>query len=409
MSKIQKITAYKVINSRGDWTLRTRVELADGSVGIQTIPDGASKGENEAVYIPIDAALDVVNRKLNKLLKGQDPFDQAKIDGLMKTLDNTEYKSNLGGNSIISVSLAVSKAAAASKKLELYEYIAELYGTKLKKDSIHFPTPLFNILNGGKHAHNGLSFQEFMMIPSKKFTFPKACEIGVDVYHILKKSLSEQGFDVDVGDEGGFAPTGFTADKALTFIRNAVNSKYKSGDDVFFGMDVAAGSFYDNNRYNISEENLNLDGTVLSSYYEKLLNKFEIIYIEDPFYEKDYASWRAFNAKFSNRFMVTGDDLVVTNPTILRNAIAEKYCNAVIVKFNQVGTLSETLEFIKLAREAGMAIIVSHRSGETAEDTFIADLALGVGADFIKSGAPARGERVVKYNRLLELYNQLNS
>jgi enolase len=406
--KIKNITCHKVVNSRGDWTLRTKVQLSDGSEGIQTIPDGASKGENEAICLPVEKAVTVVSTALNDALEGEDPFDQEAIDEMMLKMDGTHNKSHLGGNSILSVSLAVANAAAASKKIPLYEYLHELYhGVSFKKNHIHFPTPIFNILNGGKHAHNGLSFQEFMVIPAKGTPFDRSMELGVNVYKDLKASLIENEMDTAVGDEGGFAPDGLTVDKSLSFIRNAINKRYKIGEDAFLGMDVAAESFHENGRYNIKEEELMLTSEELSEYYAKLLKKYELIYVEDGFYENDHDGWHAFFKKHSKHLMVVADDLVVTNYRILKKAIEKDLANAVIVKPNQVGTLSETFKFVKEARKAGMEVIVSHRSGETGEDTFIADLSLAVQADFIKSGAPVRGERVVKYNRLLDIFEEL--
>ncbi|KKS22646.1 MAG: Enolase [candidate division WWE3 bacterium GW2011_GWA1_41_8] len=405
MSKISDIQCYKVLNSRGEWTLRTQVTLNDGSVGVETIPEGASKGEHEALYLPVEKAVENVSGTINDLLRGVNPEDQEKIDKAMLDLDATENKSNLGGNSLISVSLAVAKAAAVHKNLPLYKYLAKIYG---QKDPIKFPTPVFNVLNGGKHAHNGLSFQEFMVIPSKSVVYDKALEMGVNVYHKLKKNLSDSGLDVDVGDEGGFAPNGLNPKKALDFIKRSTGELYKTGEEVFFGMDVAAESFWENSDYHIKEEQLHLSSKQLTTYYRDLMKDYELIYIEDPFYENDEDGWKAFNSEFKNRLMVVADDLAVTNPVKLRSVISSDLANAVIVKPNQVGTLSETLAFIKEARSAGMSVIISHRSGDTAEDTFIADLAVGVNADFIKSGAPARGERVAKYNRLLEIFHEQN-
>lgn len=408
MPKIKEINSHRIVNSRGDWTIETHVILDDGSVGIQTVPDGASKGEREAHYLSVEKSLDIVSTVLNDLLKGEDPWDQENIDNLMIKMDGTSNKRHLGGNSILSVSLASAKAAAVSQGLELYEHLANLYGNKgIGKKRVKFPTPLFNILNGGKHAHNNLSFQEFMLIPAVNIPFDKAYEMGVNAYHLLKKSLEKGGYDVDVGDEGGFAPSGFTAEKAFEFIRNAVKDHYKVGTEVFFGADVAAESFFTHNKYLLPEEELKLSREELCDYHSKLLDKFEIIYYEDPFYENDKAGWEMFYEKMNKKLLITGDDLVATNPKILKHVVQQKLCNAVIVKPNQVGTLTETLDFIRIAQENRLSVIVSHRSGDTAEDTFIADLAIAVGADFIKSGAPARGERVAKYNRLLEIFNEL--
>lgn len=405
MCKIQSIKAHKILNSRGDWTIRTQVTLDDGSIGVQTVPDGASKGENEAMYIPTDKAVEVVSTVLNDALVEENPFAQTALDEVLIQMDGTSNKSHLGGNSIISVSLALAKAAAVSQKLELYQYLSKIYsGKSLTRSELKFPTPVFNIINGGKHAQNNLSFQEFMVIPAKGMQFDKSMEIGVSTYHKLKELLYNGGFVTGVGDEGGFAPAGLTVHAALEKIREAADKIATPGKDVFFGMDVAAESFFKSTLYTIREENLEFDHKGLSDYYAKLLKDFELIYIEDPFYERDIHGWADFYKSHKDKLMLVADDLVVTNPRFLKKAITGELANSVIVKPNQVGTLSETFEFIKMAQAAHMNIVVSHRSGETGEDTFIADLALAVGADFIKSGAPVRGERVVKYNRLLDVF-----
>lgn len=403
MPKITDITCQKIVNSRGDWTIETKVFLEDGSEGTQAVPEGASKGEREAVCLGPDEAAKAVEGEIRQNLLGADSFEQERIDKRLVDLDGTDNKRNLGANSILSVSLAVSKAAAKTKLMELHEYLGNLYGFSLANRD--FPVPLFNILNGGRHAQNNLSFQEFMVIPARNLPFDKAYEMGVEIYQLLEEKLREDGFDVAVGDEGGFAPNGFSVNHALEYLRAAAEKKYEVGKDAFFGIDAAANSFREKDKYVIKEEKLNLSRETLTVYYADLLGRFELIYLEDPFYEKDTKGWSDFYNQFSKRLLIVGDDLTVTNPVILKDVVDQRLVNAVIVKPNQVGTLTETLEFIKKAREADMAIIISHRSGDTAEDTFIADLAVAVGADFIKSGAPARGERVAKYNRLLEIFN----
>ncbi len=405
MSTIKDIKAYKIVNSRGNWTISTRVTLDDGSFGVQSVPEGASKGENEAISVSADQAASNVNSQIKNVLVGKDPFDQADVDDTLISLDGTNNKSNLGCNAILSVSLAVARAAASSREQELYEYLKALYGNDAE---LKFPTPVFNILNGGKHAQNGLSFQEFMLIPAKTMPYDKAVQAGMDVYHQLKSDLKENGFNTGVGDEGGFAPSGFTVERALSFITNAANEHYQVGDNVFLGMDVAAESFYKDGKYEISEESKVLSSEELANFYVQLVKQFAIMYLEDGFYENDKLGWKALTEAFTDKLLIVGDDLVVTNPSLLDSAIEENLANAVIVKPNQIGTLSETLEFVRKAQDNNMAVVVSHRSGETAEDTFIADLALAVGADFIKTGAPARGERVVKYNRLLEVFYSVN-
>lgn len=405
MAKIEGITCRKILNSRGEWTIETKVFLDDGSVGVQPIPKGASEGENEAVDVEPEKAVDIVNNTIANVLIGKDPSDQKHIDETMVKMDGTPNKSRHGGNSILSVSLAVAQACAISKGEELYEHLMFLYNGKTKNGGdLHYPTPVFNVLNGGKHAKNDLSFQEFMVIPALNTPFDQALQMGVDIYHDLEEILSFDDFETATGDEGGFEPQGLCCVTALDYIKKAIEKRYNIGSDVFLGMDIAAGSFYKDQKYDISEENIELNTEELGEYYARILEKYEVMYLEDPFYEKDVEGWKRLYSKYSDRLMVVADDLVVTNPILLASAIKGKLANAVIVKPNQVGTLTETLEFVKLARKAKMNVIVSHRSGDNV-DSFIADLAIGVGADFIKSGAPASGERVVKYNRILEIWD----
>lgn len=405
MPKISNIECHKIVNSRAVWTIETHVELDDGSSGFEAVPSGASKGMKEAVFLQAGEAVAAVNGEIRELLLGKDAFDQGGIDSAMLAADGTGNKSRLGGNSILSVSLAVAKAAANSQKISLYRYLAKLYGNK----KLSMPVPVFNIINGGKHARNNLSFQEFMAIPGGDRTFEQNLEVGVNIYNSLKDALENEGYDVDIGDEGGFAPNNFTVRKALGMVRMAASEIYFPGEDVFFGLDVAADSFAVDGLYEIKEEKLLINSSELSDYYISLMAEFELMYLEDPFHEGDYGAWKTFMENSGDKIMVVADDLVVTNPSILKSAIENKLANAVIVKPNQVGTLSETFEFIKMAQNSGLNVVVSHRSGDTAEDTFIADLAVAVGAQFIKSGAPARGERVAKYNRLLEIEDELTA
>lgn len=406
MPKIKNISSHRILNSRGDWTLETEVELEDGSIGVQAVPEGASKGENEAVSLPAEKAVEIVNTVINDALRGDESFEQEAIDEVLIQMDGTPNKHHLGGNSVLSVSLAISKASAESKKLELYEYLGLLFNNKIPvRSDLKFPTPVFNILNGGKHAKNHLSFQEFMVIPSRSVDFVRAMEIGCKIYHNLKENLADQDYETGVGDEGGFAPMNFTAEKAFSEIKKAAQKDFKIGEEVFFGMDAASESFYKNGRYLIAEEGFDLDSADLINYYKNLQSHFELMYLEDPFYEKDEVGWRMACDQLSGKMMIVADDLVVTNIKYLDNVVKNKLASAVIIKPNQVGTLTETLRFIKMAQTGGLSTVVSHRSGETGEDSFIADLAVAVGADFLKAGAPVRGERVVKYNRVLDIYN----
>lgn len=404
MGKIENIRSQRIVDSRGNWTIETKVILDDGSVGVQAVPSGASVGENEAVYIDEKKASDFVSTSINDVLVGKDPSDQKYIDETLIKMDGTDNKGKLGANSILSVSLACARAAASSSGLQLYQHLGILYSGKEKMNGdLVFPTPVFNIINGGKHAKNSLSFQEFMVIPSLNTPFNKALEMGVNIYKDLKNLLIKEDFETGVGDEGGFEPRGLSARTALDFLEEAASIKYEPGNNVFFGLDIAAGSFYDNGKYCIKEENLNLSSEEAVKYYSDLFSGYKIIYLEDPMFERDEFGWTQFFKQNNDRYMVVADDLVVTNPEILERVSKEKMANAVIVKPNQIGTLSETFEFIKVARKSKMNVVISHRSGDNP-DSFISDLAVAVDADFIKSGAPARGERVAKYNRLLEIF-----
>ncbi len=404
MAKIENIRSQKILDSRGNWTLETKVTLDDGSVGVQPVPSGASVGENEAVYIDVEKAADFVSTTINDVLVGKDPSDQKSIDESLIKMDGTSNKSRLGANSILSVSLACTKSAAVSAGLELYQYLSLLYSGKQKlKGDLTFPTPVFNIINGGEHAKNKLSFQEFMVIPALNTPYNKALQMGVNIYKDLKKILLKDDFETGIGDEGGFEPRGLSARTALDFLEQAASVQYDPGNDVFFGLDIAAGSFYENGKYCIDEENLELSSDEVIKYYEDLFMHYKIIYLEDPMFERDEFGWTKFYKQNAGKYMVVADDLVVTNPKILERVAKEKMANAVIVKPNQVGTLTETLDFVKLARKSKMDIVISHRSGDNV-DSFISDLAVAVDANFMKSGAPARGERVAKYNRLLEIF-----
>jgi enolase len=404
MAKIDNIRCQKILDSRGNWTIETKVILDDGSVGVQPVPSGASVGENEAVYIDVDKASDFVSTTINDVLAGKDPADQRLIDETLIKIDGTSNKGRIGANSIVSVSLACTRAAAQSLGVELYQYLSLIFSGKQKlSGELKFPTPIFNIINGGEHARNRLSFQEFMVIPALNIPYNKALQMGSVIYKDLKNLLLDEDFETGVGDEGGFEPRDLSARTALDFLEKAASVQYDPGNDVFFGLDIAAGSFYRNGKYLISEENLSLSSDEVIDYYEKLFSDYKIIYLEDPMFERDEFGWTKFFKRNSKKYMIVADDLVVTNPKILERISKEKMAGAVIVKPNQIGTLTETFEFIKIARKAKMDIVISHRSGDNP-DSFISDLAVAVDAEFIKSGAPARGERVAKYNRLLEIF-----
>ena len=398
LAMVSDIKSIKVLNSRGDWTIKTYLELKDGSKGWAIVPEGASKGEQEAVCLDVDRSLEVMRDVLSPALLGKDFNSQQDFDQFLIHLDGTKNKRKLGGNTVLSLSVAFARAVAQSHKREVWSYLRDKSFDKLPTLNT---TPLFNILNGGKHAQNKLSFQEFMLIPAKKYHITESLEIGRTVYKSLKKRLEQDGFSTGVGDEGGFAPEGFTVRKALEYIRDCASEHYKVGEEVFLGMDVAAESFYKDGKYIIAEEKLELAAGEFKDYLRGLLKDFEIIYLEDLFHENDAKHWQEATKDFGGKTMISADDLVVTNPEILAHAIENKLANTVIVKPNQVGTIWETLQFVANARTAGWNIVVSHRSGDT-EDPFIADLAYAVWADFVKFGAIDRGERTSKFNRLLE-------
>lgn len=407
---MKTIYAREILDSRGNPTLETTVVLDNYMTGIASVPSGASKGTYEAAelrdgdrkrflglgVLQAKAHVDFIGEKL----KGIDPSDQAQIDQMMITLDGTENKGKLGANSILSVSLAVAASAAKAQTLPLYEYIQKLSGTAHIASTI---TPLFNIINGGAHGSNDLSFQEFMVIPAQDFAFEKALQAGVELYHLLKVQLKKAGLHYAVGDEGGFSPELRSNDEALAMLQEVIkNSSYTLGSDVFLGLDIAATEFYSNNTYQVSAKE-QLSASNYQNYLADLIKQYQLYSIEDPFAEQDWENWSRFTDEFGANLQIVGDDLLVTNKDRLQKAIDTKACNSILVKVNQIGTLTETLEVINLARKNHFKIIISHRSGETNDD-FIADLAVGVDADFVKFGAPARGERVAKYNRLLAIY-----
>jgi enolase len=413
MPKIIDISAHKIVNSRGNYTIQSKVTLDNGIEAVSAVPEGASKGKNEVISLPVPKALEIVNTAIKDLLVGEEVENQERIDNLMLTMDGTSNKRNLGGNSILSVSLAAARAASITKGLPLYFYISQLYDDSKSfheqvVEQSNFPTPIFNIINGGVHAANRLSFQEFMVIPSKDFDYESSYDAGVLIYNELKNILKMNELSTNVGDEGGFAPEGLNILKAFELLKTASQKHFKVGKEITFGSDVASGSFYHEGSYFISESNLKLDSTKMKNFYLSLMEKYPITYLEDPFEEQDIRGWQNFSEQ-EKKILVCGDDLVVTNVKFLDSAIRLGLINSVIVKPNQIGSLTESLKFIKLAKKHKLSTIISHRSGDTAEDSFISDLAVGVAADYLKAGAPARGERVAKYNRILDIYYEVKS
>ena len=418
MSKIKQIWAREILDSRGIPTVEAACRLDSGQVTVSSVPAGTSTGSYEAVELRdadptryqglgVIKAVENINKILGPALTNLDPTKQDEIDAKLIKLDGTENRSKLGANAILAVSEVVAKVAAASQNLVLYNWINQLSqktgGGRITK----IPTPLFNMINGGKHGAGNLDFQEFFIIPAAHKTFRDGLRAGVEIYHAIGANLERRGAIHSVGDEGGFAPNLFTNVDALeVFVSSVKETTYSMGVDVFLGLDVAASSFFKNNQYQIRDKSAPLSDDGLAEYYKSINDLYHLAVIEDPFAEDAWESWKKFTAQFENQILIVGDDLLATNPKRVQKAISEKACNGLLVKPNQIGTITETLAVIKLARAAGWKIIVSHRSGET-NDSFIADFAVGITADYLKFGAPARGERVAKYNRLTSIENEL--
>ena len=406
------VKAREVLDSRGNPTIESEVKTKKGTFKAM-VPSGASKGAYEAIELRdndlsrfsgkgVLKAVNNVNTMINKAIKGMDELDQKGIDQTMIKLDNTLNKSKLGSNAILSVSMAVSRAAAAHNNQELYEYIKELSKTKKKR----MPTPSLNIINGGKHAGNELGFQEFMIYPESAESFKEAMRQSCEVYQELKSNLIKNyGLSaINVGDEGGFAPQLSSANQALDLINKSIIEK-KYQDVMKINLDSAANELIEKGKYNLnfkSKNALMMTSDELLNYYEGLVNKYPIYSIEDPYSEDDWKSFSKITRQLGQKIQIVGDDLLVTNPVRIKKAIELKACNCLLLKINQIGTITESIQAAKLAAANGLKIMVSHRSGET-EDDYIADYAVGISADQIKSGAPVRSERVSKYNRLIRI------
>ena len=415
--KIEDIKAIQILDSRGNPTIQVEVMTENGFIGIASVPSGASTGSFEAVELRdgdknrylgkgVEKAVENVNKKISKKLIGMNVYEQRKLDEEMIKLDDTPNKSNLGANSILGVSLAVAKAAANSLGMELYQYIGGINGKQL-------PIPMMNILNGGKHSDNNISIQEFMIMPVGDITFSERLRRGTEIYHTLKKVLKEKGYSVGVGDEGGFAPNLNSEEQALDVIIESIKKAgYEPGKDIMLALDIASTEMYEEakkigktgyyfwktKQYKTKEEMIN--------YLIELCNKYPIFSIEDGLAEEDWDSWKSLTEKLGTKIQLVGDDLFVTNKSRLRRGIEKNIANAILIKPNQIGTLTETLDTIQMAKSKGYKTIISHRSGET-EDTTIADIAVGVNAGQIKTGAPCRTDRVAKYNRLLYIENEV--
>lgn len=416
MSIIKKITALEILDSRGNPTVKATVVLENGVFGSAAVPSGASTGKYEALELRdkdtrynglgVLTACENIEKIIGKKLAGFDIFEQKKIDETLIELDGTENKSSLGANAILAVSLACAKTAAKSENIELYKYIAKTFGFKKSKD---LPSAFFNVINGGAHSDSGLSIQEFQIIPRQFKSFSEKLQVASEIFHRLKEALTNAGFPVGVGDEGGFAPRLASNVEALEYLNRGISeSGYNFSGTVSIGIDAAASNFYDNSQksYTLKPENISLESERLISLYQEWKKKYELFSIEDGLTEDDFENWKMMNEKMGDKTLIIGDDLLATNANRLEKALSFSAANAAIVKPNQIGTLMETVEFVKHCQKNKIKIVVSHRSGET-EDDFIADLAVAVGAEFVKFGAPCRGERTAKYNRLLEIEKEL--
>ncbi len=411
MTTIVGIEALEILDSRGNPTIEVEVVLEDGSVGRAAVPSGASTGTHEALELRdgdksrfggkgVLKAVDHVVEEIAAEVIGTDAVCQADLDRSLIRLDGTEGKSRLGANAILGVSLAAARAASFSLGLPLYRYIGGL-------DARVLPVPMMNIFNGGKHADNNVDLQEFMIVPAGLPTFSEALRAGAEVYHALREVLREKGLSTGVGDEGGFAPDVSSNRSALELIMSAVErAGYRPGEDVYLALDPAASEFFEDGFYDLKGEGKKLEPAEMVAFYRDLVEEFPIVSIEDGMAEEDWEGWALITAELGKRIKLVGDDIFVTNPQRFTMGIERGVANAILIKLNQIGTLSETLEVMRMARDHGYINVVSHRSGET-EDSFIADLAVGTCAGLIKTGAPARTDRVCKYNQLLRIEKEL--
>ncbi len=413
-TRITTIQAMEILDSRGNPTIRVTVALEGGVSAVSSVPSGASTGEHEAIELRdgdqrryggkgVSRAVDNVNRTIAAALVGMDATRQAEIDGAMVALDGTPTKANLGANAILGVSQACARAAALASELPLYAYLGGVGAVRL-------PVPMVNILNGGKHADSNLDFQEFMIVPVGASNFAEALRHAAETFHALKDILHHRGYATSVGDEGGFAPQLENNEEACELIVEAIQAAgYTPGTDIAIALDPAASSFYEDGTYRLSRSGQgDKTSAQMTALYQEWIRKYPIISIEDGLAETDWDGFRQHTAALGNAIQIVGDDNLVTNTRFIARAIREKTCNAALIKLTQIGTVSETIDAIHLCREAGWGFVISHRSGET-EDTFLADFAVAMGGGQIKSGSVCRGERVAKYNRLLEIEQELGS
>ena len=413
MSRIKKIHSRMIIDSRGNPTLEAEITLINGVMGRSSVPSGASTGSKEAVELRdgdeqiyfgkgVTRAINNVNQVIAKEIEGMEIDDQGAIDQAMISLDGTPNKKNLGANSILAVSMAVAHAGANNQKKNLFEYINP-------NGPYSLPTPMMNIINGGMHADNNIDIQEFMIIPAGRPSFSEAIRCGAEVFQSLKNILSKKKLATTVGDEGGFAPNLDSNEAALQLIVESIESAgYEPGKDVFLGLDCASTEYYKNNKYHLTSENLALNSNQMVDYLHTLCNKYPILSVEDGMSEDDWDGWASITNRLGKNTQLVGDDLFVTNPKILKQGIDKKIANSVLIKVNQIGTLTETYQTINLAKSAGYSTVISHRSGET-EDTTIADIAVAFNAMQIKTGSMSRSERIAKYNQLLRIEELLGA
>lgn len=413
MTKIKQLRAREILDSRGNPTVEVETLLDDGSLGRAAVPSGASTGTHEALELRdkdtkrygglgVLKAVANVNGEIAKSLKGRSPFDQEALDRRMIALDGTPNKGRLGANALLGVSLAIAHAAAASKGVGLYRYLAGAQKPRL-------PVPMFNVLNGGKHADDSADFQEFMIMPVGGKSFAEGLRMAAETYQALKKVLKSRKLSTNIGDEGGFAPSLSSNKAALDLLLEAIErAGYKPGRDIALALDAASSEIYSNGRYTLAKEGITLDSKGMVAFLAKWCGAYPIVSIEDGLHEDDWAGWKALTATLGKGVQLVGDDLYVTNISRLSRGIKERSSNSILIKLNQIGTLTETQDAIAMARKAGFTAVISHRSGET-EDTTIADLAVASATGQIKTGAPARSERVAKYNRLLRIEEALGA
>ena len=412
-SAIEKIHAREILDSRGNPTVEVDITLQNGIMGRAAVPSGASTGDHEAIELRdkdknrylgkgVRTAVTHINSSMADALKGMEVTKQVEIDQLMIDLDGTENKSNLGANALLGVSMAVAHTGAKVTGRPLYHYLGG-------DDAKTLPMPMMNILNGGSHADNTVDIQEFMVLPFGATTFSEALRMGTEIFHHLKSVLKSKGLNTSVGDEGGFAPNLSSNEEAVEMILEAIEKAgYKTGRDIYLALDVAASEIYDNGKYNLESEGRSLSSEEMVHYLGSLAEKYPIVSIEDGLHEDDWEGWSHLTAELGSKIQIVGDDLTVTNMTRLQRAIDEKSMNSILIKLNQIGTVTETIQAVEMARNAGFGVVISHRSGET-EDTTIADLAVAMGMGQIKTGSASRTDRICKYNQLLRIEEELGA